>query len=95
MRKSGAWYTYDGDQLGQGKENARNFLLQNPAMANEIESKILSKLGIGALGKSAASAAKAAAAEAAESAATKSGKAGAAANAASAEPAPLAKVANA
>jgi recombination protein RecA len=48
VRKSGAWYTYEGDQLGQGKENARNFLLENPAMAAEIESKILTKLGIGA-----------------------------------------------
>ena len=47
MRKSGAWYTYDGDQLGQGKENARNFLIENPVMAAEIEKKILTKLGIG------------------------------------------------
>jgi len=54
VRKSGAWYTYDGDQLGQGKENARNFLLENPEMANEIEKKILVKLGIGAEGKAAA-----------------------------------------
>ena len=48
VRKSGAWYTYEGDQLGQGKENARNFLLENPAIAAEIEKKILAKLGIGA-----------------------------------------------
>lgn len=48
VRKSGAWYTYEGDQLGQGKENARNFLIDNPAMAVEIENKILAKLGIGA-----------------------------------------------
>jgi len=47
VRKSGAWYTYDGDQLGQGKENARNFLIENPVMAAEIEKKILAKLGIG------------------------------------------------
>ena len=47
VKKSGAWYTYDGDQLGQGKENARNFLLQNPDIAADIEKKILSKLGIG------------------------------------------------
>jgi recombination protein RecA len=47
VRKSGAWYTYDGDQLGQGKENSRNFLLENPAIANEIEQKIMTKLGIG------------------------------------------------
>ncbi|GAA4376770.1 recombinase RecA [Agromyces bauzanensis] len=47
VKKSGAWYTYDGDQLGQGKENARNFLIQNPDIAAEIEKKILVKLGIG------------------------------------------------
>jgi recombination protein RecA len=47
VKKSGAWYTYDGDQLGQGKENARNFLLQNPDIAADIEKKILAKLGIG------------------------------------------------
>jgi protein RecA len=54
VRKSGAWYTYDGDQLGQGKENARNFLVENPDIANEIEKKILAKLGVGAAGKAAA-----------------------------------------
>ncbi|MEU7433586.1 MULTISPECIES: recombinase RecA [unclassified Streptomyces] len=47
IRKSGAWYTYEGDQLGQGKENARNFLKDNPDLANEIEKKIKEKLGIG------------------------------------------------
>ena len=47
VKKSGAWYTYDGDQLGQGKENARNFLIQNPDIAADIEKKILVKLGIG------------------------------------------------
>ncbi len=47
VRKSGAWYTYEGDQLGQGKENARNFLRDNPDMANEIEKKIKEKLGVG------------------------------------------------
>ena len=48
VRKSGAWYTYEGDQLGQGKENARNFLRSNPDLANEIEKKIKEKLGVGA-----------------------------------------------
>ena len=48
VRKSGAWYTYEGDQLGQGKENARNFLRENPDTANEIEKRIKEKLGIGA-----------------------------------------------
>ncbi|GAA4446974.1 recombinase RecA [Actinokineospora soli] len=47
LRKSGAWYTYEGDQLGQGKENARKFLLENPDVANEIEKRIKEKLGIG------------------------------------------------
>jgi recombination protein RecA len=47
VRKSGAWYTYDGDQLGQGKENARNYLRENPDTANEIEKKIKEKLGVG------------------------------------------------
>ena len=45
VRKSGAWYTYEGDQLGQGKENVRNFLRDNPDLANEIEKKIKEKLG--------------------------------------------------
>jgi recombination protein RecA len=48
LRKSGAWYTYEGDQLGQGKENARKFLLDNPDIANEVEKRIKDKLGIGA-----------------------------------------------
>lgn len=56
VRKSGAWYTYDGDQLGQGKENARTFLIQNPEVAAEIERKILVKLGVGAEAKAAAGA---------------------------------------
>ena len=46
VRKSGAWYTYDGDQLGQGKEKARHFLRDNPEIADEIEGKILAKMGI-------------------------------------------------
>jgi len=48
VRKAGAWYTYEGDQLGQGKENARAFLRDNPDLAQELEKKILEKLGIGA-----------------------------------------------
>ncbi|GMA27080.1 recombinase RecA [Arenivirga flava] len=47
VKKSGAWYTYDGDQLGQGKENARNYLRNNADTAAEIERKILAKLGVG------------------------------------------------
>ncbi|MGC5048299.1 recombinase RecA [Micrococcus porci] len=48
VKKSGAWFTYDGDQLGQGKENARRFLKDNPDLADEIEHRIFTKLGIGA-----------------------------------------------
>ena len=47
VKKSGAWYTYEGEQLGQGKENSRNYLLENTKVADEIEKKILAKLGIG------------------------------------------------
>ncbi|WEG07718.1 recombinase RecA [Microbacterium horticulturae] len=47
VKKSGSWYTYEGDQLGQGKENARNFLIKNEDVAAEIEGKIKTKLGIG------------------------------------------------
>ena len=47
VRKSGAWYTYEGDQLGQGKENARAFLCDNPDLADEIEKRIKEKLNIG------------------------------------------------
>lgn len=46
VRKSGAWYTYDGDQLGQGKENARRFLRDNPDLAVEIEDRIKEKMGL-------------------------------------------------
>jgi recombination protein RecA len=48
IKKSGAWYTYDSDQLGQGKENVRSFLRDNPDLADEIEKKIKEKLGVGA-----------------------------------------------
>ncbi|MCX6459919.1 MAG: recombinase RecA [Actinobacteria bacterium] len=47
VRKAGAWYTYEGDQLGQGKENARTFLRDNPDLSDEIEKRIKEKLGIG------------------------------------------------
>ncbi|CAM3691035.1 recombinase RecA [Micrococcus flavus] len=51
VKKSGAWFTYDGDQLGQGKENARRFLKDNPDLAVEIEQRIFAKLGIGGAGE--------------------------------------------
>ncbi|NHB85896.1 recombinase RecA [Tessaracoccus sp. HDW20] len=46
IRKAGAWFTYESDQLGQGKENARNFLKNNPDVANEIERRIRLHLGV-------------------------------------------------
>lgn len=47
VKKSGAWYTYEGDQLGQGKENARKFLIEHSDVADDIERKILAALGVG------------------------------------------------
>lgn len=47
VKKSGAWYTYDSDQLGQGKENARTFLKDNPDLADDIEKRIKDHMGIG------------------------------------------------
>ena len=64
IRKSGAWYTYGSDQLGQGKENARTFLKDNPELAEEIENKILAALGVGEPGRRAKEEAAAAAAQA-------------------------------
>ena len=46
LEKSGAWYIYNGDRLGQGKDNARDFLKENPALAQEIEAKIREKAGV-------------------------------------------------
>jgi recombination protein RecA len=40
VEKSGAWYSYNGEKIGQGKENAKEFLRENPAIAAEIEAKI-------------------------------------------------------
>jgi recombination protein RecA len=48
VRKAGAWYTYEGDQLGQGKENARAFLKDNPDLADELEKRLKEHLGVGA-----------------------------------------------
>jgi recombination protein RecA len=44
--KSGAWYAYGGEKIGQGKDNAREFLKENPAIAQEIEAKIRAAVGI-------------------------------------------------
>ena len=79
VKKSGAWYTYESEQLGQGKENSRNFLLSNPDIANEIEQKLLAKLVV-AKDDAAAEAVEspAAAGKSAKSTADKSGSAQAA-----------------
>jgi recombination protein RecA len=47
IKKSGSWFTYDGDQLGQGMENSRRFLRDNPELADELERLIKEKLGVG------------------------------------------------
>ncbi len=46
VRKSGAWYTFEGDQLGQGREKAKRFLRENPDLAMVLESKVLAAVGI-------------------------------------------------
>ena len=46
VKKSGAWYTYDGEQLGQGRENAKQFLVDNPEVMVEITERVKEKVGI-------------------------------------------------
>ena len=47
--KSGAWYSYQGEKIGQGRDNAREFLRENPDLAHEIENKVREQLGIALL----------------------------------------------
>ncbi len=47
VEKAGAWYSYNGDRIGQGKDNVRNFLKENPAIAIDIETRLRNKLQIG------------------------------------------------
>ena len=47
VKKSGAWYTYEGEQLGQGRENAKSFLADNPELMVDISERIRVKVGIG------------------------------------------------
>ena len=63
VEKSGAWYSYNGERIGQGKDNARNFLKERPELAREIENKVRASLGVPELGavKGATAAAKKAA----------------------------------
>ena len=46
LEKSGAWYAYNGEKIGQGKDNAREFLRENPELAREIENKVREAVGI-------------------------------------------------
>ena len=46
VKKSGAWSTYEGEQLGQGRENAKQFLTENPEVMVEIDGRIRSQLGM-------------------------------------------------
>jgi recombination protein RecA len=46
LEKSGAWYAYNGEKIGQGKDNAREFLRENPEVAREIENKVREDMGI-------------------------------------------------
>ena len=47
VKKSGAWYTYEGEQLGQGRENAKSFLTDHPEVMVEIQDRVLRAVGIG------------------------------------------------
>jgi len=46
LEKSGSWYAYNGEKIGQGKDNAREFLKENPDLAVEIENKVRAAVGI-------------------------------------------------
>ena len=47
VKKSGAWFTYEGEQLGQGRENAKAFLAENPEVMVEISERIRTQAGLG------------------------------------------------
>ena len=47
VKKSGAWFTYDGEQMGQGRENAKNFLTENPEIMVELSEKVRKQAGLG------------------------------------------------
>ena len=52
VRKSGAWYTYDDDQLGQGRENSKRFLRENPELAMQLQAKVYEAVGFTPVGQS-------------------------------------------
>jgi recombination protein RecA len=72
--KAGAWFSYNGDRIGQGKDNVREYLREHPAMAVEIENRVREKLGVVARTPSVADAA-ASAASAPKAASSKASKA--------------------
>jgi recombination protein RecA len=74
VEKSGAWYSYNGERIGQGKDNARTYLKERPELAREIENKVRASLGVPELG-----AIKSDGGEKADKAAAKANKAAAAA----------------
>ena len=46
VEKAGAWYSYNGERIGQGKDNAREYLKEHPEMAREIENKVRAAVGV-------------------------------------------------
>jgi recombination protein RecA len=50
--KSGAWYSYNGERIGQGRDNVREFLRSNPDIASDIENVVRQKMGLDSLGSS-------------------------------------------
>ncbi|MNX88156.1 recombinase A [compost metagenome] len=56
VEKSGAWYSYNGEKIGQGKDNAREYLRENPDIAAEIENKVRAALGVVAMNAAAVAA---------------------------------------
>ena len=56
VKKSGAWYTYEGEQLGQGRENAKTFLTENPEVMVEVTERVRQQAGIGVTADEAADA---------------------------------------
>lgn len=48
LQKSGAWYSYDGERIGQGRENIKTYLKENPEVRDEIDQKIRKAMGVGA-----------------------------------------------
>ena len=66
VNKSGAWYAYNGEKIGQGRENAKSYLTAHPEIMEEIEEKVRAHYGIGAEGQEAEESAQAAPADAEE-----------------------------